>query len=328
MKWKTGQDVRREEGNMSFRAVLDAIELLDSPKASGQAVVDAVKAAGASCEASCKTIYGEKGHTDFVRILLPGKRGKSAGGNAPTLGIIGRLGGVGARPEAIGMVSDADGAVTAVAAALKLSRMAARGDVLPGDVIVCTHVCPNSPTIPHDPVPFMGAPVDMSTMNRHEVDPAMDAILSVDTTKGNRVINVRGFAISPTVKDGYILRISEDLLDIMGIVTGRLPVTFPITTQDITPYGNGVYHLNSILQPATATDVPVVGVAITACTAVPGCATGASHPTDIEEATRFVIEVAKAFGAGKCKFYDADEFEILVRLYGTMSHLRTLGKGT
>ena len=88
----------------------------------------------------------------------------------------------------------------------------------------------------------------------------------------------------------------------MSITTGQAPVTFPITTQDITPYGNGIYHLNSILQPATATDAPVVGVAITAETAVPGCATGASHPTDIEETARFCIEVAKAFGAGKCSF--------------------------
>lgn len=314
---------------MSFGAVLEAIALLDSPKACGQAVVDAVRAAGGgpgAVEASYKTIYGEKGHTDFVKISIPGKRGKSAGGNAPTLGIIGRLGGVGARPEAIGMVSDADGAVTALAAALKLSRMAALGDTLPGDVIICTHVCPNSPTLPHDPVPFMGAPVDMATMNRHEVDPEMDAILSIDTTKGNKIINVRGFAISPTVKDGYILRVSEDLLDIMSITTGKPPATFPITTQDITPYGNGIYHLNSILQPATATDKPVVGVAITACSVVPGCATGASHPTDIEEATRFVIEVAKAFGTGKCRFYDEAEFAALVRLYGPMTHLRTMGK--
>lgn len=333
---------------MSLKAVMDAIALLDSPRATGQAVVEAVLAfadsngcgrhgAGGSevqgqgrelkTEASTTTIYGERGHTDFVKIVIPGSFGKTAGGSAPTLGIIGRLGGVGARPEAIGMVSDADGAVIAVAAALKLARMASAGDVLPGDVIIATHVCPDSPTIPHDPVPFMGAPVDMVTMNRHEVDSAMDAILSVDTTKGNRVVNHRGFAISPTVKEGYILRVSEDLLNIMSITTGEAPVTFPITTQDITPYGNGLFHLNSILQPATATKAPVVGVAVTAQSVVPGCATGASHPADIEEATRFAVEVAKAFGAGKCRFYDADEFSALVRLYGPMTHLQTMGKG-
>jgi len=145
----------------------------------------------------------------------------------------------------------------------------------------------------------MDAPVAIETMNKYEVDERMEAILSIDTTKGNRIINHRGFAISPTVKDGYILRVSEDLLDIMQIVTGQLPVVFPITTQDITPYGNDIFHLNSILQPATSTHAPVVGVAITAEVAVPGCATGANNCIDIESAARFVVEVAKAFGEGK-----------------------------
>ena len=69
-------------------------------------------------------------------------------------------------------------------------------------MIVTTHICPRAPVIPHDPVPFMGSPVDMATMNRHEVRPEMDAILSIDTTRGNWVVNRRGFAVSPTVKAG------------------------------------------------------------------------------------------------------------------------------
>jgi len=48
---------------------------------------------------------------------------ESKKGNAPTLGVIGRLGGVGARPEVIGLVSDGDGALTALSVALKLARM-------------------------------------------------------------------------------------------------------------------------------------------------------------------------------------------------------------
>ena len=95
-------------------------------------------------------------------MSVSGARGKTAGGDAPTLGIIGRLGGVGARPAAIGLVSDADGAVAALAAAIKLRVMHAAGDRLPGDVIVATHICPNAPTQPHEPVPFLGSPVDMA----------------------------------------------------------------------------------------------------------------------------------------------------------------------
>jgi hypothetical protein len=171
----------------------------------------------------------------------------------------------------------------------------------------------------------MGGPVDTATMNRHEVHPAMDAILAVDTTRGNLVLNRRGVAISPTVKEGYILKVSPDLLRILSHVTGQMPMVLPITTQDITPYGNGIDHLNSILQPATATDAPVVGVALTAETAVPGCASGASQVVDIEMAVRFCLEVAKAFGQGSCAFYDSVEFDRLVTLYGSMKHLQTLG---
>jgi hypothetical protein len=277
-------------------------------------------------EFESRKIKGDKGETQFVKIRIKGREAGLKKKRLPTLGIIGRLGGVGARPHKLGLVSDADGAITALACALKMAEMRSRGDELKGDVIIATHLSPRSPIIPHDPVPFMGAPVSMAVMNRYEVDQEMDAILSVDTTKGNRIINHRGFAISPTVKDGYILKVSESLMDIMQTVTGQLPVVFPITTQDITPYGNGVYHLNSIMQPATATHAPVVGVAITTEVAVPGCATGANHPLDIEMAVRFCVEVAKAFGERECSFYDSREFKKLISLYGSFEHLKTLLK--
>jgi hypothetical protein len=273
-----------------------------------------------------ETVKGASGTTDFITFTFPGDEGKGAGGAALTLGIIGRLGGIGARPAVTGLVSDADGAITAIACALKLADMAHAGDRLRGDVIVATHVCPDAPVIPHDPVPFMGAPVDMATLNRHEVHPAMDAILSVDTTRGNWVINQRGFAISPTVKEGYILKVSPDLLRLTSFVTGRPPLVLPITTQDVTPYGNGIDHLNSIMQPATATGAPVVGVALTAETVVPGCAFGASQVLDVEMAVRFCLAVAQAFGKGTCRFYDAQEFDRLVALYGSMRHLQTCGR--
>jgi len=112
----------------------------------------------------------------------------------------------------------------------------------------------------------------------------------------------------------------------MEMTTGELPVTFAVTTQDITPYGNDVYHVNSILQPAVATDAPVVGLAITAKTAVPGSGTGASHEVDVAQAVRFSIEVAKEFTQGQFGFYDMKEFNHLEELYGSMRHLQTLGK--
>ena len=309
---------------MALKQVLEITDLLDRAAITGEGVASFFRQRGVK-NLEVQTVRGEKGKTDFVKFLIPGTKGKEGKGDAPTLGVIGRLGGLGARPNVLGLVSDSDGAVCALSICLKVIDMQAKGDFLSGDVIVATHICPDAPTQPHDPVPFMGSPVDMATMNRLEVDKRMDAILSFDTTKGNRVINHRGFAISSTVKEGYILRISEDLLEIMQITTGRLPVVFPITMQDITPYGNGLFHLNSILQPCIATDAPVVGVAITAEVAVPGCGTGASHEVDMEQAVRFGVEVAKTFGKGSLRFYDPEEFSRCIALYGSMKHLQGMG---
>lgn len=311
---------------MLMKQLIEIFDLLDRPDASGAKVQNYFEKLNGEVLTEVTALTGDKGTTDMVRITVPGTDGKTAGGTAPTLGILGRLGGIGARPEQIGFVSDGDGAWTALSAAAKLADMAAKGDRLPGDVVICTHICPDAPTQPHDPVPFMSAPVGMVTVNRHEVRGDLDAILSIDTTKGNRVINCRGFAISPTVKEGYILRVSEDLLNIMQNATGRLPQVFALTDQDITPYGNGIFHLNSILQPSTATAAPVVGVAITTEAAVAGSATGASHTADIEEAAVFAVETAKAFTRGQCRFYDREEFDRILQLYGEKTILQTQGR--
>lgn len=101
-----------------------------------------------------------------------------------------------ARPEVTGFVSDGDGALAALSAAAKLLDMQKNGDYLEGDVIISTHICPDAPTRPHEPVPFMDSPVEMAQVNAEEVSDELDAIVSVDTTKGNRIINHRGFAVS------------------------------------------------------------------------------------------------------------------------------------
>lgn len=301
-----------------FDTIQQAYDVLDHPQADGEAVCTALDGTGVDVDVT--TIPGDEGTTDFVKVVVPGHDPE-----ADTLGVVGRLGGVGARPAEIGMVSDADGAIVALATAFELAEMYERDEVLPGDVRIATHVCPDAPTSPHDPVPFMGSPVDMTTMNRHEVDEDMDAVLSVDATKGNRVHCERGFAVTPTVKEGWILKPSEALLDAQERVTGEPPSTLTLTMQDITPYGNDVHHVNSILQPATATDAPVVGVATTSVNPVPGCGTGANYLPEIAEATGFVIETAKDFTRGRASFYDEEEFDRLQSLYGSMNHLQTPG---
>jgi len=302
-----------------MREIIDVLDLLDDPRVDGATVREFLRSAGPA-ETHVERVRGERGFTDFVRSTIEPKEE-----TGPTLGIIGRLGGIGARPDRLGLVSDADGAIVALACAAKLTKMADRGDRLPGRVIVATHVSPRSPIVAHEPTPFMGAPVDMATMNRCEVDPRMEAILSIDATKGNWVLNRRGVAITPTVKEGYILPVSPDLLQIVRHVTGEPPAVLPIATQDVTPYAAGFDHVNSILQPATATSSPVVGVATTAAIPVPGCANGANDLFSLDQAARFCVATALAFTDGRCRFFNEEAFAELVERYGPMTHLQGLG---
>lgn len=263
--------------------------------------------------------------TDFVKILIPGSNGKTVGGDSPTLGIIGRNGAIGGRPTIVGMVSDADGPIGAFATALKLAQMRESGDVLSGDVIITSHISTDvSVDTSHTP-PFMRMPVSSGTMNTYEVDPDMDAILSIDASKGNSIIKQRGFAISPTAIQGYILKMSADLIDTMQSTTGRVAVTFPIAIQDITPYDNGISHFNSIMQPHVATSAPVVGVAVIAESVVAGSASSANHETDLAETVQFCQEVAKRFTSSQCAFYDEAEFEELVQMYIPLTVFQTYG---
>ena len=296
------------------------MELLDDASINGEKVKHFFSSFGID-NIEVIPLTGPKGGTDFLKIILPGKNGKTNGGDAPTIGILGRLGGVGARPNVIGIVSDADGAIVALASALKIGTASAKGDVFEGDVIITTQISPSAPILSHKPVPFMTSAVDLIEVLKHEVDPSMDAILSIDATKGNRIIKVQGFAITPTVKNGWILKVSDDLVNIYERVTGDVVRVVPITMQDITPYGNNVYHINSIMQPWLMTNAPVVGVATTAKAVIPGCGTGANYVLDLEQATRFCIEVAKEFTSGNCKFYDENEYKILLERYGDIGFL-------
>lgn len=312
---------------MPLKQVMEVIDLLDSARITGHKVGELLTARG--CKGwEVETVKGARASTDFLTITLPGTDGRATRGNAPTLGIVGRLGGIGARPAIPGMVSDADGAIVALAVALKLIDMRAQGDPLKGDVVIGTHISPMAP--PHTgrqlgPVRMMEAPVDQVELFKREVRSEMEAILSVDATKGNRVINQRGIAITPTVKEGYLLPPANDLLDILQNVTGAMPAVVPLTTQDIVG-ADELRHVNSIVMPSTITKAPVVGVATIAAVAVPGIATGANQPADLELAARFCIEVAKAYGRGECRFFVQEDFDRLVALYGPMNHLQTAGR--
>lgn len=310
----------------ALKQLLEIVDLLDDPKVDGAQVREFFTNKGLShMEINVERIEGEKASTDFISIMIQGVEGKYSGGTSRSLGIIGRLGGIGARPECIGLVSDADGAVVSLAAAYKIAEMMKRGDLIEGDVIVKTHICPNAPTRPYKPAPMMDSPVDIFTLLRREAEGQVDAIISVDATKANWVIKHNGFAITPTVKEGWILKVSPDLIDIYIRVTGQPPVVVPITMQDIIPYTTPVYHINSMMQPWIYTKAPIVGVAITTSMVVPGSATGATNIFHLEQATRFVVEVAKDFGRGRVKFYDEEEWKKIISIHGSLADLMRRG---
>lgn len=320
---------------MSLKCTLEAYEALDSATVNGQTIVEMLAPyAGLGVTVTVTTLNHEPPDdpaktSDFVSILIPGTNGKTSGGQARTLGVIGRNGAIGGRPVRTGMVSDADGPIGALATALKLASMKAKGDHLPGDVIVTTHITTDGTITYNDGVPFAGMPVSSATMNQYEVSPQMDAILSIDASKGNSIVKQRGFAITPTAMQGYILRVSPDLVSVMQSTTGRPAFTLPISLQDITPYDNGLYHFNSIMQPHVATTAPVVGVALTAQSVVGGSDSSASHEVDIAETVRFCIEVAKRFTAASpnnpCEFYNAAEWQTIRRTYPDLSAFQTYG---
>jgi hypothetical protein len=70
---------------------MEIYELLDSPTVTGEDVADLLRKRGLTDI----SIKGEKGRTDFIKIRIPGTDGRGRGSSAPTLGVIGRLGGVG-----------------------------------------------------------------------------------------------------------------------------------------------------------------------------------------------------------------------------------------
>ena len=309
------------------RYILDVIDLLDNPKVNGDNIREFFRDKGLDkyMFINVEHVSGDKGSTDFIKIVIPGSSGKSRGGNAPSLGVIGRLGGISARPSIRGLVSDADGAIVALAVAYRLADMASRGDALIGDVIVTTHVTPNAIVTPHKPAPLISSPVNIFELLRREVDPQMDGVLSVDATKANLVVKGSGFAITPTVKDGWILKVSEDLINIYMWVTGHSPIIVPITLQDVLPFSTPIYHINSIVQPWLYTHAPVVGIATITESVVPGSATGVTNIVSLDEAARFIIEVAKGFTEGKVKLYDEDEWNTIMKIHGSIREILIRG---
>ena len=311
---------------MTFKCAMKAYDVLDSAFANGEEIVRMFKEAGAD-EASYERLEGN-GYTDVVRIFLKGKKGRSSGGTAPTLDLSASLVGLGARPATTGMLGDGDAALIVCAAGLKFLDMKKKGDQLEGDVIILMNITANAPTDEpngHKP-PEIGCPVNFWLMKSKFVDGTADAILDVNVTRSDRYCKKKGFAITPTVKEGWLLKISEDALDVMERVTGEMPAVMPLTMQEVMPTRNGISYLNDIGALPHGVNCPCIGVAMCQPIPVDPSGPGMTSLAEIEPAIRYCVEVAKDFGRGRFDFYDKEEFEKIVKLYGPMNHLQTFGK--
>ena len=91
---------------MLMKEIIAAYDVLDSSFVTGEEVKKYLLGIKADANVEVYELVGPKGSTDMLKVRIPGKNGKTNGGDAPTIGLLGRLGGIGARPERIGFVSD------------------------------------------------------------------------------------------------------------------------------------------------------------------------------------------------------------------------------
>ncbi|MGI9386209.1 MAG: DUF1177 family protein [Methyloligellaceae bacterium] len=299
-----------------LREILDVLDFLDDARNGAEPFIELLPDGPQTAEIT--PFESDIGRTDFIKILFPGKSGKSSGGDAPTTGIIGSNGGLRLPGPYPGLASDADGCIVGLAAALHMVRAHARGQELAGDVLISTHICQQARPVPHDPYPFVMSPLPSSEKHPRLVDERMDAILTPETCKSNKMLSHLGFAVTPPVREGFILRPHASILHIMEMVTGKAPVVFPITMQDVTPYELGVHHICGMVLPSIFSTAPVIGVPLVTASQTHPSATGTQQPMVLEATARFCIEVATSFGNGDCEFYYASDFEGMVESFSAM----------
>ena len=87
---------------MLMKEIIAAYDVLDSSFVTGEEVKKYLLSIKADANVEVYELVGPKGSTDMLKVRIPGKNGKTNGGDAPTIGLLGRLGGIGARPERIG----------------------------------------------------------------------------------------------------------------------------------------------------------------------------------------------------------------------------------
>lgn len=311
--------IRDASSESMTKEIHTAYEMLSRHDVSGETIAEMLRDLGLS-NVSVRRVETGSSFTDFIRICIPGSAGKSKGMNAPTLGVVGRLSGIKLENQPLALISDADGAIAALALAIRLAPLSNTKSAPLGDVIISTQIALSSFSKIHEPAALATSAVDTETACRYEYDPDMDALLSITVCRATRWVNSNGLAVTPTVQYGLVLPPDEDLLNILETVSSCQPVVFPVTTYDITPESNGLYHVNSILQHAQIAACPVVGVALTSASLIPGVTLRHNDLADVELAVQFALEVAFSFTAGNIHLCNSHELKQALERYGYPSY--------
>ncbi|MEM0165758.1 MAG: DUF1177 domain-containing protein [Saccharolobus sp.] len=285
---------------MMIKSLMEAIEILES-KDPMPLIREKLKG---------KIEYEEKkiGDVIFIKALYKGN-GKNR------VEVLGRLGAIQMQGINKGLVSDADGAIVTLATILELINLMEKGIYLEVDVSLITNISLRAKLIPHKPFDFMVPQIGLDEALKEEVDPKANLILSIDSTKGNRIAKFDDFAITHVIKNGYILKVSDEVIDIYNRVTGHEVYIIPLTTGDLVPLDFNIYHISTLVTPWLYTESPVIGIGTVSKQVIPGYVTGVINWEMLEHASRFCLEMLKFVEQGG-KVYDEAELEELERKIG------------
>ena len=128
---------------MLMKEIIAAYDVLDSSFVTGEEVKKYLLGIKADANVEVYELVGPKGSTDMLKVRIPGKNGKTNGGDAPTIGT----------PwqtwrnwrnvrNVLALYLTVMAHSAAVALAAKLLDMQNKGDYLDGDVFISTHICP------------------------------------------------------------------------------------------------------------------------------------------------------------------------------------------
>ncbi|MBB5254534.1 DUF1177 domain-containing protein [Sulfurisphaera ohwakuensis] len=239
------------------------------------------------------------GEVPYIKVLYKG-------GGKDKIEILGRLGAIQMVGTSKGLVSDADGAIITLTTLFELLDLMDKGVAFNIDILFVTNLATKAKLIPHKPFDFMVPLMGLDDALKIEVDPTASFILSIDSTKGNRLAKYNDFALTHVVKDGYILKLHDNVIDIYNRVTEHEIYMVPLTTGDLTPLDYNVYHISTLISPWLYTSSPVVGLATVSKQVIPGYETGVQNLTMFEHASRFCVELIKYLEKGG-KVYDENE---------------------